>query len=201
MVDPSPASFFFPTWRASQVEKYPSGSTFFVHLSLKVVDHADSKAHFPSFPALTLWQRGQSTSAGINCTCLNIRLIRLSGIIYFYTDNSSQMFWKITHFIFSAAKTHRFQHWHEQGRKFGSAVLIIGFSVSRSLRHIESEMQICLSCTMQQFHQGEGQTWTWGKFGSNYIWSNPQFQCPGRGNVWTLLITDSVSMFRNARIN
>lgn len=110
----------------------------FVYLSLKVVDHADSKAHFLSFPALTLRQRGQSTFAGINCTCLNIRLIRLSGIIYFNTDNSSQLFWKITHFIFSVAKTHRTQHWHEQGRKFRSVELIIGFSVSPSHRHMGS---------------------------------------------------------------
>lgn len=86
----------------------------------------DSRARFPSFPALTLRQRSQSTFAGINCTCLNIRLIRLSGIIYFYTDNS-QLFWKMTHFIFAAAKTHRIQRWHEQGCKFGSVELIIAF--------------------------------------------------------------------------
>lgn len=109
----------------------------FVCLSLKVVNMQDSRARFLSFPALTLRRRSQSTFAGINCTCLNIRLIQLSGIIYFYTD-IGQLFWKMTHFIFSAAKTHPIQRWHEQGRKFASVELIIGFSVSPSLRHVES---------------------------------------------------------------
>lgn len=115
-------------------EKDTSGSTFSSVFHSKSLTMQDSRARFLSFPALTLRRRSQSTFAGINCTCLNIRL---SGIIYFYTDNS-QLFWKMTHFIFSAAKTHPIQRWHEQGRKFASVELIIGFSVSPSLRHVES---------------------------------------------------------------
>lgn len=127
-----PTSLLFQCNKCRQWGKDTSGSTLCLSHS-KLLTMQDSRARFLSFPALMLRRRSQSTFAGINCTCLNIRL---SGIIYFYTDNS-QLFWKMTHFIFSAAKTQPIQRWHEQGRKFASVELIIGFSVSPSLRHVE----------------------------------------------------------------